>query len=153
MKSKPELHLAKHPQHEWLRIVKKPITVWKKAVFIGSDGAYARIIVQLQLKPGTLVRISRNYSYVGLYGERIVYSGIRIFGKHRANQAKVIAFQSCRGRVIKLGREDRVVSLWAKSFRYRIGRIVRPHLRFVVSDFTCASGIHFYLRRSAAVNH
>ena len=72
--------------------------------------------------------------------------------KCRAASAKVLRFETYEGLQID-GVE--VVSGHDKNFVYKAGEIVRPRGKFFApADFgTCASGIHFFMRREDAIGY
>lgn len=88
-------------------------------------------IVVLTLPANTRVRLSDNAT-----------------GKCRASAAKVIRLETLAGAVIT------GTSAYAghdNSFKYHPGKIVRPRRAFATSNTECASGIHFFFKRTEAV--
>jgi hypothetical protein len=119
-------NLLKLDYKKGLYVVTKPITVYKIAY---ENNHYDPVIITLILPIGALVAAGDEY-----YSEK----------KLRASSAIV---KSISNRVtLACSQHDR-------HFKYRKGAIVKPKRDFSTSFATCSSGIHFFLKRSDAVNY
>lgn len=75
--------------------------------------------------------------------------------KCRCDKAKVLGFYKMSGDEIKyLGPECRVISIYDEDFEYHVGETVTPICVFDDNRWEeCASGIHFFVDREAAIRY
>lgn len=133
-------------------ILKKPVVVYKK-VYYDRMGNPKPAIATLRLMTGTSVN-----------------RPIDEPGKNRASKARVLKIETmstakqprklcycapCKRlraeiRAFKSGRLKSARSSHDPSFRYRVGKVVRPDLGYDEMNTQCAGGIHFFRRRAEA---
>ncbi len=67
--------------------------------------------------------------------------------KSRVSEAKVLSIVCVnRGTKLKVGQ-----SRYDNSFKYHVGKIVKPRRKFTKADKVCASGIHCFMEKKTAV--
>jgi hypothetical protein len=123
-----------------LIVTKKKMVVYKKVYKHEKDWGRLPLIAMLEIPKRTACHMT-NY-------------------KCRASRAKVLEIRtySRTNWYPRMGyelKEHRKVaySAFSKSFKYKVGEVVRPKRRFSRSLIVCASGIHFYRTIEEAVNH
>lgn len=80
-------------------------------------------------------------------GSRVRLSDDR-YGKCRAERARVERIETLKGKLID---GTTAYSRHDNSFKYRVGRTVKPTKPFNLTNEECASGIHFFFVRKKAV--
>lgn len=121
-------HTQTFAGHVALVRLTRPMTAYKKVrAFENGQWWDGRTVATLRIPKGALVTTAGG-------------------PKMRASRAKVVGFSR------KGMKEAR--SLHAVSFKYRLGRVVRPCFAFDEdAGDMCASGIHFYLTFAGARGH
>lgn len=120
-----------------IKKVMKDRIVWKRAIGAPSNPySYNRleVVVKMLLPKGA--------SY-----HRDSFSK-----KCRASRAKVLVFYQVRS-CDEILSNIKVVSCNDSTFQYKIGEVVKPKRRFSKLHETCASGIHFFSKRSEAEDY
>lgn len=117
--------------------VKTPVTVYKSAYGRTKNDKHVKALITLRLPVGTTYHIDDRYNHSISIGYR----------KCRATRAKVVKITTLRG-TTKL---EKAVSFNDCEFEYVKGRTVRPREVFCRYETTCASGIHFFFKKSDAI--
>lgn len=122
---------------------------WKKVRVVDKNSWRTQSgIAKLLLPAGTRVYdksgdfIKGKCSYHDKYGWHKMQ-------KLRASQAIVIGLVSLdTGRPVSIG-----ISMYDNTYEYWLGKICRPRTRFSTNQRVCDSGIHFFMKRSDAVEY
>lgn len=118
----------------------KKIIGYKKVYVFDRYGDYVRaVIATLEIPRG-----SQRYQYIGRIDGRKYLEA-----KCRTSEAKVLSLKTL------YADEDvlEATSCHDRSFKYRVGETVYPTNGFALTDETCDSGIHFYMRKRDAERH
>lgn len=117
-----------------------PAVLYKKVRIKYPDGGPAlRTLLKLEVPAGAL----KCYSTYN--------AGTR--GKIRVSEARVVSMVDSDGNPCRKPFLASLSSINDPSFKYRIGKTVRPKTPFLVADEVCAPGIHGFLSVEEAANY
>jgi hypothetical protein len=114
--------------------LKKPLIGYKIVFVDGPRGGIYRAVVTLKIPAG-----ARVFSYEKPFKKH---------SKMRAERAEVLSiemvFSYSKTKLRPIGEKDDVYSSYDRTFKYRVGQKVRPHV-FDTLDIQCSAGIHFFI--------